>query len=395
MASFFGRVTLLLTCALSATASGGITLFSLDQIADTALHRQPTAVAGAQDIPYQSSSWLAGLPSLGVSYLASDESDGTDEKELSLNLPFKSGYGRKLDETLKSLADDIQRAEKIRRRLYVSGLIREALWSHRIAATRVDFSEKKISLLQGLLERQQALFDARSSSRYGLLLVQQGLISARAQLQDHKWQASNWQQRYRQITGLGNSLSTDINEAPLPAGSDYRQHPQIQLLALDWQRQQQMIAAASNRTTPWNVAITAKQLDNSLFEENQYGIALEVPLSVFSVDGQATRSEWQAASRSYWQAHDEVQLELMRSWEALLAEAGYLHDRQALLNESARISSELMQERQVLVEQNELSQEIWISGLMDGIDNQAAATINQLLTGQNLAMTRQAAGVPL
>lgn len=394
MAFFPGRAALLLTYSLSAAASSGVTQLSLDEIADTALQRQPTAVAGAQDIPYQSSSWLAGLPSLRLSYLGSDESGGTDETELSLNLPFKSGYGRKLDEALKSLADDIQRAEEARRRLYVSGLIRESLWSQRIAATRANFSEKKISLLQGLLVRQQALFDARSSSRYGLLLVQQQLINARAQLQDYLWQAANWQQRYRQITGLG-SLPTNIKESPLPEGSDYRQHPQIQLLALDWQRQQQMIAAASDRTAPWNVAITAKQLDNPLFDENQYGIALEVPLSVFSVDGESSRSEWQAASRSYWQAHDEVQLELRRSWEGLLAEAGYLRERQVLLHESARISSQLMQERKALVGQNELGQEIWIRGLIDDIDNQAAAAINQLLTGQNLAMTRQAAGAPL
>ena len=66
-----------------------------------------------------------------------------------------------------------------------------------------------------------------------------------------------------------------------------------------------------------------------------------------------------------------------------------------LLDESARISTELIYESQALVGQNELAGAIWLRRLMDDIDNQSAAAINQLLTGQNLAMTRQAAGVPL
>jgi hypothetical protein len=395
MAIFPGKAALLLSYSLSAAAGAtGVLQLPLDEIADTALQRQASTAGGAQAIPYQSSSWLTGLPALGLSFLVSDEQEGTDEAELSLNLPFKSGYGRKLDQSLKSLAVDLRSAEKIRRRLYVSGLIRESLWSQRIEAVRASFSNKKVLALQDLAQRQQALFEAQSSSRYSLLRVQQELINARAQHQDYQWQAKIWQQRYRQITGLG-SLPADISESALPEGVDYSQHPQLQLLALDWQRQQQMIAAGSNRATPWNVAITAKQLDSPLFDENQYGVAVEVPLSVFSVEREISRSEWQTASRSYWQAHDVMQLDIRRRWGDLLAEADYLLERQALLDESARISTQLIHESQALVGQNELAGAIWLRRLMDDIDNQSAAAINQILTGQNLAMTRQAAGVPL
>ena len=43
--------------------------------------------------PYQASSWLADLPSLSLSYLGSDQRDGVDESEVSINLPVRSHSG--------------------------------------------------------------------------------------------------------------------------------------------------------------------------------------------------------------------------------------------------------------------------------------------------------------
>ena len=346
------------------------------------------------DTPYQSSTWLAALPSVGISYLGSDENQGTDETELSLNLPIKSAAGRKYDKELRLLAEQIEATEAQRRRLYLSGLVREALWSHRIVETRGQFSEKKIALLEELLLRQQALFEARSASRYSLLLIQQELTEAQITLQAFQCEAKSWNRRFQDLTGIA-SPPADIAEAALSAKPDYSQHPQLQLLDLGWRRQQAVIAAGSSSSEPWTVALTAKQLDNPQFDENQYGLAVDIPLSVFDISSESSRADWQAASRSYWQSRDELQLTLMQRRESLAGEAAHLLRQQALMEESAKISGQLLTETRSLLGENELAREILLRRTLNDIDKRADAAINKLRTGQNLAMTRQALGIPL
>jgi Outer membrane efflux protein len=386
----------LLACALAATSAQAAQLsqLSLQDSLSAAQQRLPGTTERDTQIPYKSSAWLAALPSFSVSYLASDENQGTDETELSLNLPIKSSSAFKRDRELASLTDQIQAAELTRRRLYLSGLIREAIWARRIARTEANYAARKIQLLEGLLERQQSLFDAHSASRYSLLSIEQELTDARIRQQEFTWEAEDWQERYRLITGLG-SLPETITEDAGEAALHYEQHPQLQLLELGWRRRSAIIEINSASGTPWNVSLTAKQLDNPQLDENQYGLAVEIPLSVFDLDTEALRTDWQQGARDYWQARDELYLELQRSWDRLQREANYLQRRQQLLDEAVQISSGLTDEARTLAGQNELGQEIWVRRLVADIDNQAVAAINQLRIEQNRAMTRQAAGIPL
>ena len=67
---------------------------TLEDVLSTTLER---AMAGDNPLvaaPYQASSWLAGLPSLNLSYLGSEDRYGVDESEFSVNLPLKSGRRR-------------------------------------------------------------------------------------------------------------------------------------------------------------------------------------------------------------------------------------------------------------------------------------------------------------
>lgn len=376
--------------ASDATLSG----VSLADAVSAAEQQHTGAMRAAGDTPYQSSAWLAALPSIAISYLASDENEGTDETELSLNLPIKSAAGRKYDQELRLLAQQIQDNEAQRRRLYLSGLVREALWSHRIAQTRSQFSDKKIALLKELLQRQQALFEARSASRYSLLLIQQELTDAQLDLQTFRWEAERWQRRFADLTGLS-TPPEDISEAKLLDNPDYSQHPRLRLLDLGWRRQQALIAAGSEGTTPWTVSLTARQLNTPQFGENQYGMALDIPLSVFDISTESSRSEWREAARSYWQSRDELQLALLQRREFLAGEAAHLHKQQALLEASANISGQLLAETRSLISENELAYEIWVRRALNDIDKRAESAINTLRAGQNLAMTRQALGLPL
>lgn len=391
------RMAALLVAGLAFPLPGtaqSVSNLRLDEILDVTVQSHSGDTTGAETIPYQSSGWLAAVPAVSISYLASDEAEGTDETEVRLNLPMKPGFARKADQQLRTLSAEISTVETQRRRLYFSGLVREAIWSERIASTQAQYAQKKMTLLEDLLQRQQVLLKAHSASRYSLLLIRQELTDARLVQQEHLWQANNWVQRYRQLTGLG-GMPPEIFEAPSPTQLSYTIHPQLQLLDLSWKRQQQLIAATSSQSTPWNVALTAKQLQNPQFDENQYGVSLDIPLSVFEMSSESTVSEWREASRIYWQQRDELQLELQRSWEGLAREALYLEQRQTLLDKAALISSDLIKETQTLMGQNELRREIWIRRALGDLDKQAYAAINKLLTGQNHAMTRQAAGIPL
>tara|TARA_B100001540_G_scaffold234458_1_gene208640 strand:+ start:2972 stop:4156 length:1185 start_codon:yes stop_codon:yes gene_type:complete len=389
-----GFVATLLALTLSCTQAAGAVSASqmtLGDIVDVAVLRQQQPGGG---IPYQASSWLATSPSLGVSYLDSDESNGTDETELSLNLPFKSGYAREVDRELRALSEDITAAEQLRRRLYYSGLIRETLWAMRLANTREGYARKKVELLEGLVARQQTLYSARASSRYGLLLVRQELSQSKAEQQAFAWEASNWLNQYSRISGQ-NLAPADIAESPPPTELDYAQHPDVRLLNLNWQRQQRLIAAGSAKTSPVNVALSAKRLDNRQLNENQYGVAVDIPLTVFDIASESTRSEWQQASRDYWQLHDELQLDLKRNWEKLQAEKEHLQERQALLDDTVATSADLLSETRMLFKLNEIPYEFWMRRILGDIDSQSDAAINRLLIEQNKARIRQTAGIPL
>lgn len=389
-----GAFILVVLLASSAATAQNLSQISLVDAVTAAGQRLPRGPEAMADPPFQSPTWLAALPSLGVSYLKSDEDEGTDETELSLNLPVRSPAGRRYDSELRRLAVEIDTTESAYRRLYLSGLVRDILWTQRIAATRTDFNARKIELLDSLLQSQQVLFEARSTSRYSLLLIRQELSEARIQQQALDWESDSWRQRFRELTGLS-VLPVDIDEAAAPGSPDYALHPQLRLLELQWQREKASIAATGNNATPWNLAVTAKQLDSPVFEENQYGVALDIPINLFDVENESSRSDWQDAARSYWRARDELQLELQQRWQALALEAVHLQQQQSLLEESVEISAQLAAESESLLGQNELGREIWIRRLLGDIDKRADAALNALLIGQNRAMQRQVAGIPL
>jgi hypothetical protein len=366
----------------------------LDDILDVAVLRsQPT---GDTAIPFTTSSWLASLPSVSLTYLGSDERDGTDETELSLNLPLKSPGGRERDRELVELAGQLEATDRQRRRLYFSGLLREALWSRRLSVTRERFLARKIDLLKNLESRQRELMAAEATSLYGLLAVRQERLRAQIEQREQHRETMRWQQRYRQLTGLGSAPDDEsIAEVPPPGRFDPGQHPDMQMLTLSWERSKRLFAAGAGRNTPWNIALTARQFDNPLFEENQYGVTVEIPLTFLDLVPEASRGEWRQSAQNYWRAHDELQAALDDSWQRLNSEREFLMEKQALLEEAAATGRKLVEQLEQLRTSNEIGAEIWLRRAMEAVDTQAAAAVNEVLIGQNRAMLRQAAGLPL
>ncbi|WP_167854795.1 TolC family protein [Mangrovimicrobium sediminis] len=380
--------TALPAAARAATHAGEL---GLEDALQAALARN---AATPVEAPFTASAWLAALPSIDASYLQSQEDLGTDETEIGINLPLKSPYLREQDARLRELDDTLAQTSQALRALYYSGLVREAAWSARIAAGMREQAERRIALLEDLAAREQALFEARATTRYGLLLMRQELVTARLEAADQRAQEQRWLGRFRALTGM-TVLPADLEEADLPGQAGWQSHPELQLLDLRWEQEQAMLAAGSERAAPWQLRLGAKRVETPALDETQYGVSVEIPLGLLNSADEASRSGWREAARSYDRERDQLRANLAQSWQQLQQEAEHLHLRQALLEEAAEVSAEVRAQAQALRDQNELGRELWISRLIADLERQSEVNINRLLIGQNGAMRRQAAGIPL
>tara|TARA_R110002049_G_scaffold40192_18_gene122750 strand:+ start:4496 stop:5707 length:1212 start_codon:yes stop_codon:yes gene_type:complete len=346
--------------------------------------------------PYQASSWLADLPSLSLSYLGSDQRDGVDESEVSINLPVKSARRRSADSALQALSIGLDDAGLQLRSLYYSGLIREALWSFRLADTKRQFASEKQHLLRELSQRQQELLAAGSSAEYTMLLLQMEIVQVEVEQHDVLQEARYWLERYTSLTGL-RTMPADIAEPFIPLSGGFRadQHPQLQALDLAYQQRQQLLRASSPQASDWNLALKAKHLDGAGYNEQQYGLGVEIPLSVFSVSRQSEDSDWRSARREYQLTRDQFLADFSSSWERLSSERESLQHKQVLLNRSRQLAGQINEQLTQLHDSNEVAQEIVLRRMMAAIDTRAEYALNELLIGQNNAMLRQTAGISL
>lgn len=381
--------------ASSQLAAQSISQLSLSDALDAALLRAQSSASIESSPSYKASSWLAGLPSMSVSYLGSDERLGTDESEVSLNIPVKSGRRRSADDKLKTLAADLDEAALAQRQLYYSGLIREAVWSYRLAETRRRYASDKRLLLLEMERRQRDLFAASAVSEYPLLLLQTELLDVQIAQEDYLHDTRQWLQRYRQLTGLA-TLPTDIREAA-PVDSDLASAdlPQLRMLELGRRQARQLLRANSAPADDWNVSLTAKNLQTDNYDEQQYGVGLEIPLSGLAVARQSDNAAWRSVERAYLQARDQLLNESHASWERLRDVHETLSNKQRLLEQSEQLASRIAKQLAQLQASNEIAQEIVLRRMMDAIDTRAAVAINRTLIEQNNAMLRQSAGISL
>ncbi|MEH6581596.1 MAG: hypothetical protein V7754_06635 [Halioglobus sp.] len=380
---------------MTASWAQSISALTLPEILDVAMARASNANYGQLEQSYQSSSWLAASPSVSLNYLGSDERYGTDETELSLNLPIKSGRRRKADKQLGQLARDYETVSAQARRLFVSGLIRESLWSYRLALVQLEAAGRKHQLLTKLEGQYQTLVEANAASEYSLLIIQKERVETAIDQSDSQRELDRWLGQYRLITGIGN-MPDDIEES---SGPDTQfllaSHPEIRALELGWQQKKLRLLANSNQAAPWNVYFTAKNVEEIGFEENQYGIGVEVPMSFLEIANETRNNEWLQESRDFERALDQMRAELQRRWEQISSETAVLQQKQSLLADFGELSARIMQRASELMTANELEQEIILRHQLEAIDAEMAVETNLTLLQQNHAMRLQAMGRPL
>jgi len=110
---------------------------------------------------------------------------------------------------------------------------------------------------------------------------------------------------------------------------------------------------------------------------------------------QSHNSEWREERRQYGMARDQLVSDLYQRWQMLTTQSVSLKKKQQLLTRSSQLSEQIARQIEGLQAGNEIGEEIALRRMTDAIDTRAAAARNEILTHQNNAMLRQAAGLSL
>ena len=338
---------------------------------------------------------LAALPSLSASRLQSDQRAGTDETELSLNLPFKSLQRRDLDENLAALQDNLRETQQRYRAWFFSGLIRNAVWEHRLATLELAQSRARAELLRELEQRAVLQADAGAIPGYAALLLTQERLDAELAVADGLARQRAAQAGFVALTGLPAVPARIVEATPQPEAPDYSGHPQLALLALAREQQQALIALNDPAAVDWNLALTARSLDGPGPAEHQYGLAVEVPLGFFEVDNRAGQAQRAALGRDFSRQHDTLRTSIRQEWIALSTEAQRLRERRELLQASAQVGERIEAQLLALRSGSEVEVELVIRRLLEVLERRSEASLIDAHIEYNAARLRQTAGLPL
>lgn len=351
---------------------------------------------GNDKIPdYQSSSWLSTSPGVIVNYLKSQQDLGADEIEVGINLTIKSALQRNLDSRLVQLDNQISTHQQNIRKLYFSGLIRESLWSHKIAKVERTYLDKKLSVLKQLASNKKALVNAGEISDYGLLLIKKELITTQIEGLENQREIQLWQDQYQNITGTHN-IPDNIFEKKFSLNNwSSVQHPMGQLLEKRWQQAKLINRASSNEAAPWTVGISAKRIDTPDMTDDQIGISFEMPVNMIKTESQTIKNQSSQAKQQFDSDYKKLVLQIEQQVSQHKENTHFLKSKQELLKKSVELSQHIMNQIDRLDAKNELGVELILRRVMDAVKTRHEYTLTNILIQQNNAMSRQAAGISL
>lgn len=349
----------------------------------------------SDEVQFQSSTWLAASPSLAVGYLKSQEPEGADEAEIGLNLSIKSNAQRNIDNQLDKLDKDIRKYQNLRQKLTLSGLIRESVWGHKLAEIDKRFAEKTLVILTKLESNNQIMVNAGESSDYLQLLIKKERINANIAILETEKQIKRWQLQYQEVTGEVQMPTKIAESEPVISAQSIALHPQIVLHQKFWQQVALNMKSESNESDPWGISVTAKNIDNQGFQDNQVGISFEMPLSFIDANSQKLKNDWLQQKKGYENEHRNLQLVLNQNLSNIQEERKYLTRRNGMLKESVALTKQIMKQVEQMKSQNEMGQEFILRRVLDAIDIQKKQAITQLEIQQNNSLTRQVLGITL
>jgi len=367
-------------------------IYPLEMALEAALNRASAEPAAAQP---EAGSWLAGLPSISLAYYDSQESQGTDEAEVILALPFKSPTRRRLDNSLSALDSDLEAANSNYLRWVYSGLVRERAWAWRLAEIHQQALEDKRRVLETLNTRIQRLAEGGAVPAYQGLIVQRQLLQLALDSATVVSDVEAAQAAFAALTGNATPPANLSEPGAPPDALDYSAHPALQWLERGYAQQQQLLALNTPANSDWTLGVVARDFDSPAFSERQFGLTVEVPLNFAAIQNAGNLSARRVAAREYQLERDQLALSLRAEWEALQAEAASLRRREAIFDEAEELADRIQAQLERLDASSELESELLLQRMLDVLDTRAAARLNQAQIGRNGARLRQVAGTTL
>lgn len=339
--------------------------------------------------------WLDGAPSISLMYLDSQQSAGTTESEISLNLPIKSSFLKQVEKTLGSKVESLRLSANQQYALYLSGIIRDLLWQVQIETATLTSVARKQALLEDLALQYQDMAQLQAIPQYVSLMVQKEVNDQKIAYFQHQHNIKNLRAKYYSLTGLQILPENIVEAPPKPNQSNINAHPDVLALDAAFESTQQSLLSVSNKAQAWNVQLTGKRVETGGFSENQLGIGLEVPITIGNQLSSLQQSENIKASTEYQIARSKLMHQLTQAQADLLQELVFLQHKQNLLSEGLPTLSALKLTMEDLREANAPNQEFYLRTLLDTIDAEQAIEINQVRIQRQIALINQAAGITL
>ena len=359
-----------------------------------ALERPLPALADVPASPDEGAGWLAGSPTLSASYLASQESWGTDETEFSVNLPVQSPRQRRLFTDLVGLDPELDAANAAFRRWQLSGLLRDLYARYRLNAGALNLAlaeQGEISALEARAQEQQR---AGSLEPFELWVINRTRREISANVARLEAGQAALIRQFNSLTGFDDFPETAGEPDTLPPEPLYDTHPQALLARLEQARELQAARAGSPQLQPWNVGIIGRELAVADRAEWQIGMAVSIPLDVGGAPPTTVRSAERALYRQYALARDNWLLALRERWEQLQAERETLLAEQRLLSDPMEAEA-LRRSLATLERSTELPIEQRVERRLALLRVQARPDLLERELEANAARLRQLAGLSL
>lgn len=364
-----------------------------------AIEKQKTAnleLVSPVNVDQPANTWLAGTPSVSLLYLHNLQSVGSKEAEISVNLPIKSRIQREIDQQLQHSAPIIQQHARQQQALFLSGLIRTVIWDIKLQQVYIKQQEQKLSTLNSLLSHFTTLSNAGNSPDYVALLVQQEALQSRLALMTHQSESEKLKTEYSQLTGLDilpdNMIEASSNLNNVEVSS---QHPDLLALDAAWQVFVSQFTASSSESQPWNLSITAKQVDAQGIKDNQIGIGIELPFSYGNQYTQTQYAEFNKSKTQYFLEREKLQQNIVQSINSAKAALSLVKERQTLLDQALSITQQLSPTLDNLMLSNNTDKEWILRRILEIIDTQAQYAVNQVNIHKHAATLNQALGKTL
>ncbi len=381
----------------SATYSESNQQLSLKQLLAKATINQHVSNKKASNKPlsYKSSAWLAAAPSLEINYLKGQGEHAADETELRLNLPINSNLQRATNQQLAAIEEKIKDQQLKKQQLFLSGLIREALWNYRLTQAKQNFLYKKQITLKKLAINSKQLMLAGESSEYNFLLIKKEINNTEIELLDNHQQFDQWLFQYQKVTGEDSVPSNILEEAVTKEVWNINNHPILELQNLYWQQARLMMKMDSSDAAPWNVSLIAKKTEQLGISDNQVGISAELPLTFIDANSQTISNQWNQQSREFDLNLQNNRLELYKRKQQQLQDRIILLKKENILKKSVELSKGIMSQIDQLKAQNEIGQALILRQVLDALETQYQFNEIQLQLMRNNSLSRQAAGISL